>query len=79
MIADPWVDIDMAASRLAQIFDGEVPSEARRRVWQQRIWVWVHRARASGAEVPAWERRGRRVYYRLTELEEFASQRVRPT
>lgn len=77
---DPWVDIEAAAVRLASIYDGaEVVSEVRRMQWQRRIWVWIHRARLSGDPVPASQRRGRRLHYRLSELEEFVEKRVRCT
>ncbi len=74
---DPWVDVTLAATRLAQIYDdADRVTEVRRRQWKQRIWVWVHRARLAGDQLPSTEVRGRKVYYRLSELEEFAARHL---
>ncbi len=74
---DPWIDIAMAATRLAQLYDGaDRVTEVRRRQWKRRIWVWVHRARLAGDQLPSTQVRGRKVYYRLSELEEFAARHV---
>ncbi len=74
---DVWVDIEGAAIHLARIHDGldDVP-RLRRVQWQRRIWTWMSRARAVGAAVPETRREGRRILYRLADLEGFAAARL---
>lgn len=78
--ANPWVDSTLAAMHLARIYDagpeGGQVTPRRQAQWSGRLWTWMSRAKAVGEQVPTWERRGRRVYYRLAELEEFAARHI---
>lgn len=75
-----WVDIEMAATKLAQEFDHGgarvLITPQRRLQWQRRIWVWMSRARAAGGPLPATKLEGRRVLYDLAAMLEFADTRA---
>lgn len=71
---DRWADIDEAAIHLARIYDGATPSDARRRQWVGLLWTWISRARKRGSpRLPTMKREGRRVVYRLGEVQKFAA------